>query len=230
MFVARSDIGPGSHRLPCRRFRDCPRRGAERRRQMRAEVRRWRSPGYRVLQRSIRQRLLHCLDQEPGEIRLRAGSNSETARCAPGRAKMRGPAALSGPSPMPDHHAPPPRVPAQVAPAETPGLNSLLTLCVCVVVVAALYLAREVLIPITVAILLSFLLAPLADLLRRCRVPHVPAVLLAVVLGIGTLLTICGRHRGSGRKSHGRCSAICGNHRKEGGDGPGRNLRPLVES
>ncbi len=105
---------------------------------------------------------------------------------------MRGPVALPGPLLMSDHHAPPPRVPAQVPPADTPGLNSLLTLCVCVVVVAALYLAREVLIPITVAILLSFVLAPLADLLRRCRVPHIPAVLLAVVIGIGTLLTIAG--------------------------------------
>ena len=84
----------------------------------------------------------------------------------------------------------PPRAPAQVVPPETPGLNSLLTLAVSVVVVAALYLAREVLIPITVAILLSFVLAPLADLLRRLRFPHVAAVLLAVMLGIGTILAI----------------------------------------
>ena len=86
--------------------------------------------------------------------------------------------------------APPPRLPAQVPAAETPGLNSLMTLAVSVVVVAALYLAREVLIPITVAILLSFVLRPLADLLRRLHLPHVAAVLLAVIIGIGTLLAI----------------------------------------
>jgi predicted PurR-regulated permease PerM len=41
-----------------------------------------------------------------------------------------------------------------------------------VVVVAALYLGREVFIPIVLAILLSFVLAPLVDLLRRVRVPR----------------------------------------------------------
>ncbi len=79
------------------------------------------------------------------------------------------------------------RVPAAVAPAETPGLNSLLTLAVTVVVVAALYLAREVLIPITIAVILSFMLAPLVSRLQRWHVPHVPAVILAVLVGFGVL-------------------------------------------
>ena len=56
-----------------------------------------------------------------------------------------------------------------VPPAETPGLAGLLTLAVAVVVIAGLYLGRTVLIPITLAVLLSFLLAPLVDLLRRIR-------------------------------------------------------------
>ena len=93
---------------------------------------------------------------------------------------------------MSDHHAPPPRVPAQVAPAETPGLNSLLTLCVCVVVVAALYLAREVLIPITVAILLSFVLAPVVDLLRGAACPTYRRSFSRSSSGSATLLTIAG--------------------------------------
>jgi predicted PurR-regulated permease PerM len=66
----------------------------------------------------------------------------------------------------------------------------LLTVVVCVVTVAGLYLAREVLIPITLAILLSFVLAPVAGLLRRLRLPRVPAVLLSVVLGLGVILLI----------------------------------------
>jgi predicted PurR-regulated permease PerM len=77
---------------------------------------------------------------------------------------------------------------AQIVPPELPGVSSLLTLAVCVVVVAALYFAREVLIPITLAVLLSFLLAPVASLLRRLHVPRTPSVLLAVILALGLIL------------------------------------------
>ena len=52
-----------------------------------------------------------------------------------------------------------------------------------VVVVAALYLAKTVLIPLTVAVLLSFLLSPVCDWLERRRLPRIPAVLATVVLG-----------------------------------------------
>ncbi len=88
--------------------------------------------------------------------------------------------------------APPidPRSPVQVTPAETPSLTGLLTLAVGVVVVAGLYLGRTVLIPITLAVLLSFVLAPLVNLLRQIHLPRVPAVLLAVVLALGVMLSI----------------------------------------
>lgn len=92
---------------------------------------------------------------------------------------------------MPDVD-PPTSAPARIAPAETPGLTGLLTLAIAVVIIAALYFAREVLIPITLAILLSFVLAPIVELLRKVRVPHVPAVLLAVVLAVGVLLAAAG--------------------------------------
>ncbi len=79
------------------------------------------------------------------------------------------------------------RRPASVVPAETPGLSSLLALAVAVVVVAALYLAREVLIPITVAVILSFMLAPLVSRLQRWHVPHAAAVVMAVLVAFGIL-------------------------------------------
>lgn len=82
--------------------------------------------------------------------------------------------------------------PAQVVPPQMPGLNSLLTLVTGVVIVAALYLAREVLIPITLAILLSFVLAPIVELLRRIHLPHVLSVLVAVVIGLGAIGVIGG--------------------------------------
>ncbi|RYB03612.1 AI-2E family transporter [Lichenibacterium ramalinae] len=79
------------------------------------------------------------------------------------------------------------RVPASVAPADTPGLSSLLSLAVAVVVVAALYFAREVLIPITVAVILSFMLAPLVSRLQRWHLPHAAAVVVAVLVAFGII-------------------------------------------
>jgi predicted PurR-regulated permease PerM len=81
-----------------------------------------------------------------------------------------------------------PTLPAQVPPAELPAVNSLLTLAVVVVVIGALYLGRDVLIPVTLAGLLSFLLAPLTALLRRMHLPRTPAVLVAVFLALGVIV------------------------------------------
>lgn len=49
-------------------------------------------------------------------------------------------------------------------------------------VIGALYFGRDVLIPISLAVLLSFALAPLVRRLQRLGLPRVPAVLLAVLL------------------------------------------------
>ncbi|WP_043833757.1 AI-2E family transporter [Muricoccus aerilatus] len=83
--------------------------------------------------------------------------------------------------------SPEPRPPVQVQPPPSPELAHLVNVVVGVVIVSALYLAREVLIPITLAILLSFVLAPLVALLRRVGLPHVAAALLSVVLALGVL-------------------------------------------
>ena len=84
------------------------------------------------------------------------------------------------------------RRPTVVAPAETPGLTGLLTLAVAVVVVAGLYLGRTVLIPITLAVLLSFLLAPIVNLLRRIHFGRVLSVLVAVMLALGVIVALGG--------------------------------------
>ena len=68
------------------------------------------------------------------------------------------------------------------------------TAIVFAVAVAALYFAREILVPLALAILLSFVLAPLVLLLRRARAGRAPSVFIAVVLavvlivGIGALI------------------------------------------
>ncbi len=81
---------------------------------------------------------------------------------------------------------------AKVPATEGPKAEGLMALATGVVVVVALYLGRDVLIPITLAILLSFVLAPLVGLLRRLRLPKVVAVLLAVLLALGVILLIGG--------------------------------------
>ena len=55
------------------------------------------------------------------------------------------------------------------------------------VIVAALYFGQELLVPLVLAALLAFVVAPLARLLQRARLPHVAAVLLAVLLTFGVI-------------------------------------------
>jgi predicted PurR-regulated permease PerM len=63
-----------------------------------------------------------------------------------------------------------------------------------VVVVAALYFGREVLVPIVLAILLSFVLSPLVRVLQRSYLPHSVAVIVvglvafAAIFGLGALM------------------------------------------
>ena len=79
-----------------------------------------------------------------------------------------------------------------IPPTKTPGASGLMTLVTCVVVVATLSLARDVLLPVTLAVLLSFVLAPLVDALRRIRLGRVPSVLLAAFLSLVVILSIGG--------------------------------------
>ena len=58
-------------------------------------------------------------------------------------------------------------------------------------VVAVIYFAREVLLPLTMAILLTFLLTPPVRMLERCRLKRVPAVLM-VMLAIVALFVVAG--------------------------------------
>jgi predicted PurR-regulated permease PerM len=59
-----------------------------------------------------------------------------------------------------------------------------------VTVVGVLYLAREVLIPACLAVLISFVLAPLAQQLRRRGVAQAPAVVTVVLLTFGAILSV----------------------------------------
>lgn len=64
-------------------------------------------------------------------------------------------------------------------------LRQIFGLAIAAATVATLYFGQDVLIPITLAFILSFILSPLVNGLRRLRVPRVPAVLLTVMMALG---------------------------------------------
>ena len=79
---------------------------------------------------------------------------------------------------------------SQLASAGTLGAWGPRGIEVAAIAVAALYFGREVLIPVTLAMLLSFVLSPLVELLRRIWLGRILSVVLAVVLALGLILAL----------------------------------------
>jgi predicted PurR-regulated permease PerM len=73
-------------------------------------------------------------------------------------------------------------------PELSPALFGMLATLVTVVIVAALYFAREVIIPIVLAVLLSFLLAPAVRRLQRLRVGRIASVTFTVFIAFLAIL------------------------------------------
>lgn len=69
----------------------------------------------------------------------------------------------------------------------TPGFAAL---CSGAILVGAIYFGRDLFVPLVLAVLLAFVLAPVVRLLRRCRVGRAPSVLIAVVLAFAMLFGI----------------------------------------
>jgi predicted PurR-regulated permease PerM len=65
--------------------------------------------------------------------------------------------------------------------------NSLATVLVAAAIIAALYFGREVLLPMALAVLLSFVLAPPVKLLQRLYLPRFAAVTVVVLLAFGVI-------------------------------------------
>ncbi|CAD6546307.1 hypothetical protein LMG28727_04550 [Paraburkholderia kirstenboschensis] len=86
--------------------------------------------------------------------------------------------------PDPSRGSPPTRIDA---PPAAFGLDALIALGVGAGLVACLYFARAVLIPVTLAILLSFLVAPLVKSLGRLKLGHVASVFAAVVISVSVI-------------------------------------------
>jgi predicted PurR-regulated permease PerM len=73
-------------------------------------------------------------------------------------------------------------------PAEPAGRFSGTPLLALVVATAVLYLAREVIIPLAIAVLLAFLLAPLVRRFESWRLGRVASVVLSVALGLSVIV------------------------------------------
>src|SRR5688500_13123475 len=69
--------------------------------------------------------------------------------------------------------------------SKPPRFSMVVTIAV---IVTALYFAQDVLIPLALATLLSFLLAPLSYRLERKGLPRVPAVIAVVILSCSLLV------------------------------------------
>src|SRR5580704_15438319 len=69
---------------------------------------------------------------------------------------------------------------------------SLTTLLLAVVIVGCVYIGREVLVPMTLAILMSFVLAPPVDFLQRWYVPRIVAVIGVVLIASAGVFSLGG--------------------------------------
>ena len=85
-------------------------------------------------------------------------------------------------------------MPTHPQPTNPERIARLLTMASILIVVCVLFVAREVLVPLALAMLFSFLLAPVVTRLERWRFGRIPAVLatvflaFCVVAGVGYLV------------------------------------------
>jgi predicted PurR-regulated permease PerM len=70
------------------------------------------------------------------------------------------------------------------------GGSTMIAVLFGVVIVACLYVGREVLVPIAVAVLMSFILAPLVDLLQKWYVPRVIAVVFSTLVAFSLVFSV----------------------------------------
>jgi predicted PurR-regulated permease PerM len=69
----------------------------------------------------------------------------------------------------------------QVVQGSARDMRKLLNIAAAMATVTALYFGKEVLLPITLAVILSFVLSPIVNALQKLRLPRAPAAVLAVI-------------------------------------------------
>jgi predicted PurR-regulated permease PerM len=81
--------------------------------------------------------------------------------------------------------------PAQIKLIQPRG-TTLINMCVAALIIAGLYFGREIFVPVALAVLLSFVLAPFVSRLQSFRLPRVVAVLAVVILGFAIIFSLGG--------------------------------------
>jgi predicted PurR-regulated permease PerM len=71
-----------------------------------------------------------------------------------------------------------------------PAGPAFTNLFMCAMVVAALYFARDILIPVVLAVLLTFVLTPIITFLQRWHVPRTVAVIAAILVALSVILSL----------------------------------------
>src|SRR3954469_157783 len=69
-------------------------------------------------------------------------------------------------------------------------LGAVATAILACIIITTLYFGREIFVPVALAILLSFVLAPLVGLLQRLRVPRGLSVVIAVVAAFALIFAL----------------------------------------
>jgi predicted PurR-regulated permease PerM len=75
---------------------------------------------------------------------------------------------------------------------QQPRGTTLIDLAVAALIIAALYFARDIFVPIALAVLLSFVLAPLITRLRALGIPNSASVLVVVIFGFAIIFSLAG--------------------------------------
>src|SRR6476660_3347031 len=73
-----------------------------------------------------------------------------------------------------------------------PRGTTLINMAVAALIIAALYFGREIFVPVALAVLLSFVLAPFVSRLQALRLPRIAAVLAVVILGFAIIFSLGG--------------------------------------
>jgi len=74
--------------------------------------------------------------------------------------------------------------------AESQRRSSIPPVALFLIVIAALYFARQILIPLAMAVLLAFLLTPAVRRLESLRLPRAPSVLIVAILSLAAVATV----------------------------------------
>src|SRR3954453_20739274 len=83
-------------------------------------------------------------------------------------------------------------LPATFAPSVRQNSSIANTLVVGSIVIGALYFGRDVFVPLALAVLLSFVLAPMVGRLERLRLGRVASVLLVVAVAFAAFFSLFG--------------------------------------